>query len=45
MKSPIMTGWIFILLFVGVLVIALLTVTFQSIKAAMMNSVKSLQGE
>jgi len=40
-----LNGWLFILPFVGVLTIALLTVSFQTIKAALMNPVKSLQSE
>jgi putative ABC transport system permease protein len=37
--------WLFVLPFVAVLVIALLTVSFQSVKAALMNPVKSLRAE
>ncbi|NID09658.1 ABC transporter permease [Fibrivirga algicola] len=40
-----LNGWLFIVPFVAVLVIALLTVSFQTIKAALMNPVKSLQSE
>ena len=37
--------WIFGVAGVGILVITLLTVSFQSIKAALMNPVKSLKAE
>lgn len=37
--------WIFLLTCVGALVITLLTVSFQAVKAAMMNPVKSLRSE
>jgi putative ABC transport system permease protein len=37
--------WIFVLAGVLALLIALLTVSFQSIKAALMNPVKSLRSE
>jgi len=40
-----LSGWLFVLPFVVVLIIALLTVSFQSIKAALMNPVKSLRME
>ncbi|MEZ0541382.1 ABC transporter permease [Fibrella arboris] len=40
-----LNGWLFVLPFVAVLVIALLTVSFQTIKAALMNPVKSLRAE
>jgi putative ABC transport system permease protein len=37
--------WVFILAGVAALLIALLTVSFQAIKAAIMNPVKSLRSE
>ncbi|GAB3542308.1 ABC transporter permease [Spirosoma fluminis] len=37
--------WLFVLPFVAVLLIALLTVSFQSVKAALMNPVRSLRSE
>jgi len=37
--------WIFVLVFLISIVIALFTVSFQSIKAAMMNPAKSLRSE
>jgi hypothetical protein len=37
--------WIFVVASIGALVITLLTVSFQSIKAALMNPVKSLRSE
>ncbi|GAB3489551.1 ABC transporter permease [Spirosoma knui] len=37
--------WLFVLPFVAVLLIALLTVSFQSVKAALMNPVRSLRAE
>jgi putative ABC transport system permease protein len=37
--------WIFILAGVGMLVLALITVTFQSIRAVFINPVKSLRSE
>ncbi len=40
-----LNGWLFILPFVAVLAIALLTVSFQTVKAALMNPVNSLQAE
>ncbi|MEZ0610848.1 ABC transporter permease [Fibrella sp. WM1] len=40
-----LNGWLFILPFVLVLLIALLTVSFQTIKAALMNPVTSLRAE
>lgn len=40
-----LNGWLFMLPFVAVLAIALLTVSFQTVKAALMNPVKSLQVE
>ncbi len=40
-----LNGWIFALPFGIVLLIALLTVSFQTIRAALMNPVKSLQNE
>lgn len=39
------SGWIFLLTGIGVLCITLLTVSYQSIKAALMNPVKSLKME
>lgn len=39
------TFWIFVLTAAGALVITLLTVSYQSIKAALMNPVKSLRSE
>jgi ABC-type antimicrobial peptide transport system permease subunit len=43
-RAPI-SFWIFILAGVGALVITLLTVSFQAIKAALANPVKSLRAE
>jgi ABC-type antimicrobial peptide transport system permease subunit len=43
-RTPI-SVWIFIAAFTGALLITLLTVSFQSIKAALMNPVKSLRTE
>ena len=40
-----LNGWLFILPFMAVLAIALLTVSFQTVKAALMNPVNSLQVE
>jgi ABC-type antimicrobial peptide transport system permease subunit len=37
--------WIFAVISIAALVITLLTVSFQAIKAAMMNPVKSLRSE
>jgi putative ABC transport system permease protein len=45
---PFRTGiqwWLFAALFLLVLVIALLTVSFQSIKAALMNPIQSLKSK
>lgn len=39
------SAWIFVLAGIAAIVIALLTVSFQSIKAALMNPVKSLKSE
>ncbi|MEP6948611.1 MAG: ABC transporter permease [Ginsengibacter sp.] len=39
------SGWIFVVTASGALIITLLTVSFQSIKAAIMNPVKSLRSE
>ncbi|HYH56450.1 MAG TPA: FtsX-like permease family protein, partial [Anseongella sp.] len=39
------TAWVFVLAGAGVMLIALLTVSFQSIRAALMNPVKSLRSE
>ncbi|MDB5280297.1 MAG: transporter permease [Ferruginibacter sp.] len=39
------SGWIFVLVCLGALLITLLTVSYQSIKAAVMNPVKSLKSE
>jgi hypothetical protein len=43
-RAPI-SYWVFILAGVGALVITLLTVSFQAIKAALANPVKSLRAE
>ncbi len=43
-KAPINWWWIFALSGVAAIVIALLTVSFQSVKAALMNPVRSLKG-
>jgi len=43
-RTPI-SWWIFVAAFAGAMVITLLTVSFQSIKAALMNPVKSLRTE
>jgi ABC-type antimicrobial peptide transport system permease subunit len=40
-----MSWWIFFLAGLGALLITLLTVSYQSIKAALMNPVKSLKSE
>jgi putative ABC transport system permease protein len=40
-----MSWWIFVLTAVGALLITLLTVSYQSIRAATMNPVKSLRSE
>ncbi|ADB40602.1 ABC transporter permease [Spirosoma linguale] len=40
-----LTGWLFGLVGLSVLSVALLTVSFQSVKAALMNPVKSLRSE
>ncbi|GAB3025415.1 ABC transporter permease [Spirosoma pulveris] len=40
-----LTGWLFCLVGLSVLSVALLTVSFQSVKAALMNPVKSLRSE
>jgi putative ABC transport system permease protein len=40
-----MSWWMFVLAGIVAVVIALLTVSFQSIKAALMNPVKSLRTE
>ena len=40
-----LTWWMFVLAGIVAVVIALLTVSFQSIKAALMNPVKSLRAE
>jgi putative ABC transport system permease protein len=37
--------WIFVLAGAGMIVVALITVTFQSIRAVFMNPVKSLRTE
>ena len=37
--------WVFVVAALGALLITLLTVSFQSIKAALMNPVKSLRSE
>jgi ABC-type antimicrobial peptide transport system permease subunit len=39
------SGWIFVVVCLGALLITLLTVSYQSIKAALMNPVKSLKSE
>ena len=39
------SGWIFLFAGIGAIIIALLTVSFQAIKAALMNPVKSLKTE
>jgi len=43
-RTPI-SWWVFVAAFAGALIITLLTVSFQSIKAALMNPVKSLRSE
>lgn len=43
-RAPI-SGWIFIMAGGGALVIALITVSFQAVKAALANPVNSLQAE
>ena len=40
-----LSGWIFIVSGAGALVITLLTVSFQSVKAALTNPIKSLRSE
>jgi putative ABC transport system permease protein len=40
-----MSWWIFAVAGFGALIITLLTVSFQSVKAALMNPVKSLRSE
>ena len=40
-----LSWWIFVVAGLGALLITLLTVSFQSIKAALMNPVKSLRSE
>jgi putative ABC transport system permease protein len=37
--------WVFLVAGVGSIIIALMTISFQSIKAALMNPVKSLKSE
>ncbi|WP_460475225.1 ABC transporter permease, partial [Emticicia fontis] len=37
--------WIFVMVGVGALVICLLTISYQAIKAALMNPVKTLKSE
>ncbi len=39
------SGWVFVLVSIGAILIALATVSFQTIKAALMNPVKSLRSE
>ncbi|WP_461139207.1 ABC transporter permease, partial [Spirosoma pomorum] len=43
-RTPI-SGWIFVGSGVGALLLTLVTVSYQSIKAALMNPVKSLRSE
>jgi ABC-type antimicrobial peptide transport system permease subunit len=39
------SGWTFVIAGLGALVVTLLTVSFQSIRAALINPVKSLRSE